>query len=150
MKKLTLVLVMVFSVMFSQAQVELKGVILGDSLTESVEDITLGGKKGNVFAYKISDNRNYFIIFDPVDRYNSSDIEILQAGLEKKFGITYKKRSDGNSYTLRALKDGVTYYISAKHNRYMSPRYKIAVYLIDDELNDINKAEEKAKASADF
>ncbi|MCA0932606.1 hypothetical protein LCM02_09100 [Lutimonas saemankumensis] len=162
MKKALSILFFLLSISsVSVAQVELKGFQLGQPYEgEEVNMTTVGGIDGAIMVSQINDGRAYMIFFVPSEdgetlrRVYNSDVTRLKNGLEKKYGIKFKRRAKNSysddDYYLRATKEGVQYTIIVDSNEYMEPPTEMKLYLVNTELDKINQKEEQQKANSDF
>ena len=142
-----------------QAQIDVKGIVLGQPYSENVLTTTLGGIDVGILPFKINDGRVYSIVVAPsvngttVQRVYSSDVEKLKNGFEKKYGVKFRhinKEYDDSDYYLTGKVGDIQFYFSIEDNQFMSPPIQLTIIITDLNLEKINKREEQAKADSDF
>jgi hypothetical protein len=95
MKKLILVIAIIFGGILVQAQIEIKGIELGSTYEgEEKIETTLGGYKGELTIQTLNDLRVYTIIFKSSP--NNPDIkqdehENMRNAIESKYGFKFKE-----------------------------------------------------------
>ena len=161
MKILLFLLVTIFSINLN-AQLELKGLVLGNTYQSDIyEQSTLGGIDGIIVGSTLNDGRLYSIIFIcggeligniyKENRISFVDVNKLVLGLESKYNISFNKSEDSKGEDIyRCKSSGYQYCIMTDHNPYMEPTTKCTVYVWDEALDKINDKEEQTKANLDF
>ncbi|RLD75297.1 MAG: hypothetical protein DRJ07_18305 [Bacteroidetes bacterium] len=167
MKKLILIIAIVFSGMLMQAQIELKGIKLGEIYTGVIDETvggydmiftSLGGISGAIGILKLNDGTVCQIAFQANDDSNSperiseSEAKMLIKGVENKFNVKLKNRGENGIYDkfYYVEKNGIVYCVTLDINNYMAPSTACVIVIQDSHLMDIKDSEQQELANQDF
>lgn len=168
MKKICLIIVFITSCFALPAQVDLKGIKLGElfssEMSLAIKPETLGGIDGNLCIIKINDGRVYRLSWGSESKYNivEKDVNLFVNGIKAKYHISNFRKSNINSSTNRLYyKDdnlGVEYTITVRIVQdIIIPTYSIMLDITNIKLAGIAEKElkfptkeEQKKANLDF
>ena len=143
----------------AQAQVELKGVTIGDTYNGNHEQLTsVGGVHGLLSADTLNDGTVYQIVFTPTDDgnkvkriYNSDAMGIVKGIASKyKTSLDRSHRSDYMGYNWKGSKKGVNYLITIEDNEFIDPPCKLTLVIYNEKLYKTHKQEKQTVLNSDF
>ena len=161
MKKIIILPVFMMITFLTNAQVGLKGFVLGKFDYKGAEITTIGGINGVLKAHTLNKGKIYAVEFtscqdeylnyqnltnpDDCDAISQEDIDLVKEGLEYKFKIEFSgyKGVPGGRYR-EASKNNAwfKFYIYDIKN---STARAIRIYIYDQKLNELHKKENEAR-----
>jgi hypothetical protein len=149
--------------MLTNAQVELKGIMIGSKFEGNVVNkmvsTSVAELKGIITIITLKDETIGGLMFIPVnEEYQETNISIVEEekmvlGLENKYKIKFEKKLNESpliDYYYSAEKDGLKYTIIIKKDDYKTKSVKLMLMIQNNELMKKYDKEEQEKANKDF
>mgnify|MGYP005866010273 CR=1 FL=1 len=162
MKRIIIIVIFAWS-MLTNAQVELKGIMIGSKFEGNVENkmvsTSVAGINGFIAIITLEDETIGGLMFVPAnEEYKETNISIVEEekmvlGLENKYKITFDKKLNDSpliDYYYSAEKDGLKYSIIIKKDDYKTKSINLRLMISNNELMKKRDKEEQEKANKDF